>query len=165
LTALVTSGTYQYKALAYVQSLSTASSLSTAKAVQLYALACLYYSTYAVSNAITASVYTTSTQTLPGWNMTTNWLSKTIDPCSGNSTQYIWYGIQCASEKITTIDLYKNRLSGSVPYEITLLSADSLSGAGNLNSVDLERNPLLYNHGTDGLAWIAGLGSNLRTCV
>jgi hypothetical protein len=148
---------YQARALTYVESRVDASSLSTAKAVQYYALACVYYATYGVANPIT----NLQGQNPPGWLKSTNWISTTVDPCSGNPTTSVWYGVECSNNKITQIDLNTNRLSGSIPNEISLLSADNLSGAGNINYIDLYSNGFLFNDGDAGLSWIGQLGSNM----
>ncbi len=155
-------GTYQAKALKYVQSFSNANSLSTAKAVQYYALACIYYATYAVANHATNAVE--SGVTPSGWTESVNWLSKTVDPCKGNSSTYYWYGVLCADDnKITTLDLHKNQLTGGIPNEIALLSSSNPSGAGKLRYLDVGDNYYLYNSGDTGLAWMGELGPNLGT--
>jgi hypothetical protein len=153
-------GTYQACALSYVQSRSDVASLSDAKAVQYYALACVYCATYAVANQATNAV--APGKTPPGWLKNTNWLSKTADPCS-SSSNLAWYGVTCDSNnKILVIDLNSNNLSGGIPYEITLLSADNPSKAGNINKLDLYNNQYLLNAFDAGLAFIGGLGSNMQ---
>jgi hypothetical protein len=152
------SGPYQGCALSYVESRTDVASLSNAKAVQYYALACIYCATYGVPNQLYGS------NVPPHWLKSTNWLSTTADPCN-NST--LWYGITCANNKVTIIDFSGpsqagNNLAGSMPNEVTLLSADNLSGAGNLLYMDLYKNTYLFNEGDAGLAFLGGLGSNMR---
>jgi hypothetical protein len=149
-------GGYQKQALTYIQSLSFANSLSAAKAVQYYALACLFYATNGVSNPATKALIGNGAP--PGWRINTNWLSKTVDPCSGK-----WHGVTCSSNRVTELSLNSTGLTGSMPFEITLLSSNNPSKAGNLIYMDLFTNPYLFNDGDVGeLDWIGGLGSNMR---
>jgi len=75
-----------------------------------------------------------------GWTNHSNWLT-TNTPCS-------WYGVICESDRVTSLSLYYNQLSGAIPPELGNLTAlqylylgyNQLSGAippeiGNLTAL------------------------------
>ena len=84
-----------------------------------------------------------------GWTNHSNWLT-TNTPCS-------WYGVICESDRVTSLSLYYNQLSGAIPPELgnltalqyLYLSGNQLSGAippeiGNLTALTwlyLDHNP------------------------
>jgi hypothetical protein len=148
---------YRANALAYVQSIPNANSLTAAKAVQHYALACLFYATNGVGNPATLAL-NPPLATPPGWIVKTNWLNTTVDPCSGS-----WHGVTCVNNQVTRLELSTTRMTGTIPFEITLLSANNPSKAGSFLFLDLYNNPYLFGDGDNGgLDWIGALGSNMR---
>ena len=133
--------TYQNKAVAFVASvLSTGNVLSNAKLIQNYVLACLYHATHG-----------------DYWGNNDNWLDVTTDLCG-------WEGVDCGLDgRIEGIFLISNNLTGTVPCELVLLSADHPSQAGGLVDLEIYNNPLLNTASTAGPHWLLGLGSALST--
>lgn len=133
--------------------------MTDAKVVQLYALGCIYFATFAVANPATeASLGKGVTPT--GWISSTNWLNVTVDPCSGdNSTISVWKGVGCEDNRVTRLNLRSNDLTGTFPPEIIILSADNPSKAGKLNFLDLSLNGNLFASNLE--SWMGMLGSNL----
>jgi hypothetical protein len=129
-----------------------------------YALACVYYSTYAVQH-----VYThldIGFGIIHAWNNDTNWLSHEKSECE-------WFGITCAKggkpprrlgrsspgddrsdndthSVVTKLELPSNKLTGSLPREVTLLS--------NLKTLDLYQN-WIWNSGEEGNSWLGSMTS------
>jgi len=138
---------YQSKALAWVQTLTLPSPeipnlTMEEQAVQLYALACIYYSTYASQNDWT-DFHFGSEGALPGWFSNRGWLSDAESFCN-------WHGISCdESNRVSEIELATNGLTGSFPEE-TVYLADSLV------TLDLYNN-LVHNKGDEGNAWLGEL--------
>ncbi|CAB9503813.1 Receptor-like kinase [Seminavis robusta] len=111
--------------------------LSPQKILQRYALACLYYSTFAAPNSITGL-----SGDVRGWIDATGWLVFP-DECS-------WYQVACNDfGYVTKIELYSNRLTGSLPYELALLQ-------DWLTTLDVYQN-ILENSGAEGHAWLGEL--------
>jgi hypothetical protein len=128
-----------------------------AKAVQYFALASIFFATNGIGNRWTLAL-NPPVASPPGWRVNTNWLSFTIDPCSGS-----WHGVTCVNDQVTALAFGSTGLTGSIPFEITLLSSDSSTGAGSISYIDLSNNPYVFNNGDDnGLDWIGALGSNMR---
>jgi hypothetical protein len=112
------------------------------QALQLYALACIYYSTYSSRNAWTDLHYGKNVA-LPGWFSNRGWLGSSSEVCT-------WHGITCnADSRVEKIELDTNGLSGTLPPETTLLF-------GSLTYLDLYNN-LIHNKGDEGNAWLGEL--------
>jgi len=130
---------YESKAWEWVQ--PQESSLPQDKLVQRYALACLYYSTHQVSNAYMEEIMP-GFQT-PTWANASGWLDAGVDECN-------WYGLSCNMEdKVDYIDLERNSLSGSLPFELSYLGV-------SLRVLFLDSN-WFFNNGTEGHAFLEGL--------
>jgi Leucine-rich repeat (LRR) protein len=103
-TSLLTTGSPQYKALEWAMMDSVGG--STARFLQRYALATLYYSTNGASTGTSS------------WLNASGWLSPD-DECT-------WYGTSCigdsATSSLTGLQLTNNQLSGSIPNELSLLT-------------------------------------------
>jgi hypothetical protein len=82
------------------------------------------------------------------WTAATNWVTDS-DECN-------WFGITCESEKVVSLVLFGNRLSGSFPAEVTLLK-------DTLTSLDISHN-LVHNEGDEGNAWLGDL-TNIRYLI
>jgi hypothetical protein len=112
--------------------------------VQLYSLACLYYATNGVRNDYTDELFG-SNSTVPNWIDENGWLVDE-DECT-------WYRIECNSGgKVNKINLFQNRLTGSLPSEVTLLDA--------LEVLDLYQN-VIHNKGEEGNLWLGEM-ANLK---
>jgi hypothetical protein len=139
--------TYQSRAKKWVLTqdfpLADGSSLSTEQqAIQLYALACIYYNTFAVRSAWTDFQYGPDVA-LPGWFSSRGWLRTATDVCS-------WYGLVCDEQgRVSKIQLGTNGLTGYLPPETAYL-------AESLNTLDLYNN-LLHNKGEAGNAFLGEL--------
>mmetsp|Transcript_7277 Transcript_7277/g.11499 ORF Transcript_7277/g.11499 Transcript_7277/m.11499 type:complete len:513 (-) Transcript_7277:804-2342(-) len=138
---------YQYRARQWVLTqdfpVPDGSSLSTEQqAIQLYALACIYYSTYAVRSAWTDFQYGKDVA-IPGWFSSRGWLGSAVDVCN-------WYGLTCNEEgRIQKIELDTNGLTGFLPPETAYLHE-------SLNTIDLYNN-LLHNKGDEGNSFLGEL--------
>lgn len=92
---------YQSRALSWSD--ESASSFSNAHIIQRYALACIFYATYAVRSNTTDDVFGEGVQPT-AWFSETNWLS--------NATECSWYGISCDENgQVTDIELVSKRLT------------------------------------------------------
>ena len=131
---------YQSKALAFAEGVTSATSLAIS--LQFYALACIWYSTSGVSNPQTIAVL--GNVALPGWLTTTNWIT--------DSSFCTWFGITCVGGNVSEIELISNRLYGSFPAEVTLLN-------GALVVIDLFGNEYLYNNGAEGNDFLGDIPS------
>lgn len=119
------------------------SSLSSEQqAIQLYALACIYYNTYGVRSDWTDFQYGPDVA-LPGWFSSRGWLGTATDVCT-------WYGITCDEQgRVSKIQLDTNGLTGYLPPETAYL-------AESLNTIDLYNN-LLHNKGDAGNSFLGEL--------
>lgn len=136
------STSYQSKALKWTQtdvSIQGQSRWSRDRWVQRYALACIYYATNAVSHKHTDRAY--GGGIVYPWEVTTDWLSINSE-CS-------WFRVTCNSNvAVVELNLYKNRLTGSLPPEITLLI--------QLTKLDVRGNKL-WNVGDTGHEFLTGM--------
>jgi hypothetical protein len=115
--------TYQSKALNWIltQQLPSLPNLTMEQqSKQLYALGCLYYSTFGVANLATDKFWLPNLPDgitrLPEWLDDDGWMTDAATLCSG------WYGIVCDdNNRVGAIELRDNRLSGSIPPELALL--------------------------------------------
>jgi len=112
------------------------------QAKQLYALACIFFSTYAQPNEWT-DFHFKEGNAIPGWHVSQGWLMRPGEVCD-------WHGITCDDEnRVSKIQLDTNGLTGSFPAEVTLLK-------DSLNTLDLYSN-LVHNKGDAGNAWLGEL--------
>jgi hypothetical protein len=112
------------------------------QAVQLYALACIYYNTYAVRSDWTDHHFGPDVA-IPGWFSSRGWLGSARDVCS-------WYGITCNEDgRVFKIELDTNGLTGSFPQEVAYLHE-------TLNTIDLYNN-IVHNSGDAGNAFLGEL--------
>lgn len=112
------------------------------QARQLYALACIYFSTFRQPNGCTGNYFGEDTA-LPGWFSDDGWMWKAGEVCE-------WYGITCDDQRrVARLDLASNGLTGTFPPETQLLK-DSLT------YLDLSGN-LIHNKGYEGNAWLGEL--------
>lgn len=112
------------------------------QARQLYALACIFFGTYAQRNAWTDFHFGEGVA-LPGWFSNAGWLMRAGDVCE-------WYGVTCDDQnRVAEIELDTNGLTGEFPPEVQLLK-DSLI------RLDLYNN-LVHNKGDEGNAWLGEL--------
>ena len=120
------------------------SSLTTQQqATQLYALACIFYSTFSVRSSWTDANYGPDVA-LPGWYSSRGWLGKAEDVCSN------WHGLTCNDEgRVSHIQLDTNGLTGALPPETALLHE-------TLHTIDLYKNPI-HNVGEDGNSFFGEL--------
>lgn len=141
---------YQSRALARTEEQEGIKAQPESKIIQYYALYSIFEATNAVSNVITDSE---GIPNPPGWIVSTGWDQTNVDPCAG------WFGITCANDQVTEIDLFSNLLTGVFPPEVILLASDgpSSTGAGQLERIDLFDNMLLTNNGDN--SWWSSLGS------
>jgi hypothetical protein len=137
---------YQSKAMkwALTQSLPAAqySNLSLeVQARQLYALACIYFSTFSRPNAWTDELFGVNVA-LPTWFSNDGWLVR-AEVCQ-------WFGITCDEQnRVSKLELDTNGLTGTFPPEVQLLK-DSLT------YLDLYNN-LVHNKGDEGNSWLGQL--------
>ena len=54
-----------------------------------------------------------------GWATKTNWMNGS-DPCTTRST---WHGVTCSGGEVTSLSLYSNGLTGTLPTEVGQLTA------------------------------------------
>eukprot|EP00980_Cylindrotheca_fusiformis_P009155 scaffold1992_cov113-Cylindrotheca_fusiformis.AAC.20 len=139
--------TYQSRALEWVLTqeipLSNFPDLSQEEqTMQLYALACLFYATYAIENEWTNHRYG-SDVALPRWVDSKGWVTDASNMCD-------WYGLTCNGKgQVVKIELDANGLTGSIPPEITYLKE-------SLQYMDLFRN-LVHNKGDEGNTFLGEL--------
>lgn len=128
-------GSYQSQALAWLLGSPSACAYSRMQLIQRYAMACIYYSTFAVRTVATDAFLGTGV-TPAGWDRADAWLSSSAngdDVCG-------WYGLECDSEfRVTAIHLGDNYLTGSFPREVTLVNE-------TLTNLTLSANPV-FNDG------------------
>ena len=149
--------TCQSKALERTEEQEGADGFTDAKLVQYYALYCIWNCTNMVPNPITdANEDIIEAGFIPGWLLSRGWTATNLDPCADG-----WFGITCANDQVTEIQLANNVLTGNFPAEVKLLAADGpfATGAGNLNRLDLFNNVLLFNDFDN--SWMTDLGSNM----
>lgn len=132
---------YQSKARSWLELNEDVDQYAVAQIVQRYALACFFFATYGVANAYTPPMPFT-------WVKSENWITDTNE-CE-------WYGVTCEKDKVVTIDLTNNNITGSVPLEIGLLGS-------SLERLDLSGNPVANKD--EELAWIAQLRNLLELSV
>ena len=137
---------YQSAALAWVtaQDLPAPGSplLLEDQAIQLYALACIYYNTYSARSSWT-DFHFGSDVAIPGWFTSRGWLGDPSSVCD-------WYGITCNnSGKVEKIELATNGLTGYFPPEAALLH-------DSLNYLDLYNN-IVHNKGDLGNSFLGEL--------
>lgn len=128
---------YQFKALSYMEDLGLGE-LTKEQVTQRYALACIYFATFASRTIYTDEEYPSG---LPSWANADLWLTAAPE-CS-------WFGITCRDGKVTGIELNDNQLTGSFPDEVTLL-ADSLEILNVGNNI-------IFNDGDEGLNFLSFL--------
>ena len=111
---------------------------NTDELVVYYALACVYFSTFAVRTEYTDYLYGAENEVFP-WLRSRNWMDKDKHFC-------FWFGIICSDQgegkDVLALNLANNRLTGSFPAEIQLL-------ASTLRVLDLNNN-VLYNNFAEG---------------
>lgn len=137
--------TYQSQALRWMREkgqliVENNTSLGAVDSVlQLYSLACIYYSTYEISNEITDI-----TDDLKPWITSDGWLEDvSLLGCN-------WHGVSCNSQgKVKRLNLAKNGLTGSIPPELTFLN-------GSLQYLDLYQNSV-HNKGIEGNEFLGEL--------
>jgi hypothetical protein len=119
------------------------SAMSTEQqAVQLYAIACIYYNTFSVRSVWTDYHYGTNTQ-IPGWFSSLGWMDDASDICN-------WYGLTCNDQgRISKVELDTNGLTGYFPPEVALLHE-------TLQTIDLYNN-ILHNSGEIGNSFLGEL--------
>ena len=169
---------YQSVALRRVEEQLNADQMTTIKLLQYYSLYCIYEATSAKSNEYIISTGAFQNDDIPGWKVSTGWVSNNLDPCDGG-----WYGVACdttgqemgeqfdpddsAGEgKIINLDLFDNSLTGNFPPEVVLLASDGFyaTGAGSLLSLDIFNNDYMSNNNDN--SWIQDLGSQLgKFCI
>ena len=98
---------YQYKAFKWLSDNRDIAKFDRTQTLQRYALACLYYSTYMIPTE-----YTPEPQP---WNNDNLWMT--------NEPECLWAGIECdsSSDKVTSIILEKNNMSGKLPPELAFI--------------------------------------------
>lgn len=112
------------------------------QALQLYALSCIFWSTYSVPNAWT-NFHFGEDVALPGWFATDGWMEDSREVCS-------WHGIRCNDQdQVERLELDTNGLSGMFPPEVIFL-------ADSLRYLDLYNN-LVHNRGDEGNAFLGQL--------
>jgi hypothetical protein len=109
---------------------------------QRYALACIYYATFAVRTQFTDAILGGPVQP-PGWFRSDNWVTD-ADECT-------WFGITCAAGNVAAIELFSNRLTGTFPAE-TIIMANSLIRMDLFNNV-------VWNPGDANNAWLGQLSN------
>jgi hypothetical protein len=133
--------TYQSKARSWLEGNADVDQYSVAQIVQRYALACFFFATYGVAN--------TYTPPMPfNWVKSENWITD-MNECD-------WYGVTCENDKVVTIDLTNNNITGSVPLEFGMLGS-------SLERLDLSGNAVANKD--EELAWIAELRDLLELSV
>jgi hypothetical protein len=138
---------YQSKALAYVQGQTLPAPKIPLnldeQAIQLYALACIYYNTYSVSSVWTDFLYGEEIE-VPGWLTAIEWVRDSNEVCSS------WWGITCNSNgQVEELKLNENGLTGYIPPETAILHV-------SLKSIDLYDN-IIHNKGDIGHSFLGEL--------
>jgi hypothetical protein len=138
---------YQSKALAYVLGQSLPAPKiplgMEQQAIQLYALACIYYNTFSVHSDWTIAAYGKEIS-VPGWYTAQGWLR------DGNEVCNDWWGITCNSNgQVEKLELNENGLTGYLPPETALLH-------DSLKYVDLFDN-MIHNKGEVGNSFLGEL--------
>lgn len=87
---------YQSKALSWLEGNANVGSYSDEQIIQRYALASIYYSTFAVATPAT-DAFLGAGVTPAGWNTTDGWLSDD-DECT-------WFGVGCDGSNVNSISL------------------------------------------------------------
>ena len=120
--------TFQNRALDYVAGSELFEELTADQNVERYAVVVFYLSTFRQPHLLN--------QNLQPWQRNRNWLANT-EIC-------LWEGIECnANEAVVGIVLPENRMSGTLPFELSLL--DSLS------KLDLTSNLIYMDENNHGL--------------
>ena len=89
---------YQSQALSWLEKSTNVASLSDARIVQRYALACIYYATFAVSTVFTDDMFGPSY--VPPWISTSGWLTE--------ENECMWARIGCdSSNQVIILDLVR----------------------------------------------------------
>eukprot|EP00980_Cylindrotheca_fusiformis_P011619 scaffold2747_cov104-Cylindrotheca_fusiformis.AAC.9 len=119
---------YQSKALNFVLAYYGPSLTQEAEEMkQLYALSCLYYNTYGVSNLATDQFWLPKLpqgSALPGWRDDDRWMTTPSSSSGGDDDHFCsWFGLTCTNQRVSIIDLHDNRMSGSLPPELGLLQS------------------------------------------
>lgn len=113
------------------------------QAAQLYALACIYYSTFSVKSRWT-DLHFGADVAVPGWYSSRGWLGRAEDVCSN------WHGLSCDDKgRVAKIQLDTNGLTGTFPPETALLHE-------SLNTIDLYNN-MVHNSGDQGNSFLGEL--------
>lgn len=113
------------------------------QALQLFALACIYFSTFSVTSVWTDVHYGPDVK-LPGWYSSRGWMGTGEDVCSN------WHGLTCNDQgRILKIELDTNGLTGSFPPETALLHE-------TLTTIDLYNN-MVHNSGDKGNSFLGEL--------
>lgn len=142
--------TYQSKALAWLEQSPFTSNGNKAisdeeRLIQRFSLACIYFSTNEVANVYTEAQFTG--YGLQPWSRHHGWLDAE-DECT-------WSSLLCNEEGyVTEINLAKNSLTGTFPYEVSYLK-------DYLEVLNLDGN-FFHNKDDDGHAFIKEL-VNLRS--
>eukprot|EP00536_Pseudo-nitzschia_multiseries_P014751 jgi/Psemu1/262404/estExt_Genewise1Plus.C_7630022 len=115
------------------------------QAIQLYALACIYYATYSVKSEWT-DVNFGADLALPGWYSSRGWLGSAEDVCSD------WHGLTCDDRgRISKIVLDTNGLTGAFPPEVALLHDGIPPAIGKLTKLkELDFSNTLFFGKLDG---------------
>jgi hypothetical protein len=112
------------------------------QALQLYALACIFFSTFSQRNAWT-DFHFGEDVALPGWFSNRGWLMFAGEVCD-------WHGLTCDDEnRVAKIELDTNGLTGSFPPEVAYLK-------NSLTYLDLYNN-LVHNKGEEGNTFLGEL--------
>jgi hypothetical protein len=112
--------------------------------IQLYALACLFYATYATESDWTNHHFGNDIA-LPGWFDSKGWVKDAANMCD-------WYGLSCNGKgQVVKIELDTNGLTGSVPPELAFLKE-------SLQYIDLFNN-IVHNKGDEGNAFLGEMTS------
>lgn len=133
--------TYHRQAIQWLASNAEIDSFSSAKAVQRFVLASVFYATSSVRSPYTDARYGIGNTTFPGWVHSDGWLTDD-DECA-------WIGVICNGDgEVVSLVLRFNHLTGSFPPVITLLKS-------SLSHLDISGN-LVHNQGS-GLDWLGEL--------
>ncbi|KAL7573800.1 hypothetical protein ACA910_007828 [Epithemia clementina (nom. ined.)] len=144
--SLLTSDSYQSKAMQFVQSTYISGEHDSQRVLQRFALACIYHATNMVENAYTKEELGENGVTF-GWNKADGWLVE--------ANECTWHGISCNSQGyVEEIDLAQNKLTGSFPPDTVMMKS-------SLVRLILLGNLYLYNYGDSGINWLGEL-ENLK---
>jgi len=147
---------YQFAAYIYISDyIDDAMTMPLTRLKQYYALACLYFETFA-NDKLDSGV------DVSGWLISDGWMSTggAGAIADGETDFCTWYGITCDDDGmlIETLALSANNMHGIVPNEAQLLS-DTLA------ELDLSINSGLCNNGDEEMQWIGNMGPALKTLV